>query len=249
MHETTADSFADINPLMPLELRGVSLSAGSARVLDDLSFTLEGDGITAIMGPNGAGKSQLLRVLNGLDEPQSGQVTWGGRAPDLSIRRMQALLFQKPVLLRRSVAANIDFVLPKAGREKLRHEALRQVGLETKTRQPARALSGGEAQRLALARAIALSPRVLMLDEPTASLDPASTYAIEQILSEIARGGTRIILVTHDQGQARRLARDILFMDRGRMVEQAAADVFFGQPRHPAARDYLAGRLPFQGKT
>ena len=243
MHETRADSFAAVNPLMPLDVRGVRLTAGGAALLDGIDLSLEGRGITAIMGPNGAGKTLLLRVLNGLETPDAGRVTWGGRAPDDGVRRQQALLFQKPVLLRRSVAANVDFVLPRQNRTARRDAALARVGLAAKARQPARALSGGEAQRLALARALATDPRVLMLDEPTASLDPGSTAAIERVLTEVAASGTRIILVTHDAGQARRLAQDVVFVSRGRVVEQAPAARFFDAPHSPAARAYLAGRL------
>ncbi|HEY5720378.1 MAG TPA: ATP-binding cassette domain-containing protein, partial [Gammaproteobacteria bacterium] len=160
-------------------------------------------------------------------------------------RQQQALVFQRPVLLRRSVAANLEFVLGLRGpvdRERCR-VLLRHVGLEARARQPARLLSGGEQQRLALARALALEPRVLFLDEPTASLDPASTATIERLVREAQAAGTKVVYVTHDIGQARRLADEVVFLHRGRLLEQTPAAGFFERPVSGEARDYLAGRL------
>jgi tungstate transport system ATP-binding protein len=173
-------------------------------------------------------------------------VRWDGRPVDAAVRRRQALVFQRPVLLRRSAAANLRFVLrlrdKASGRGRVL-ELLRQVGLDDQADQPARLLSGGEQQRLTLARALALEPDVLFLDEPTASLDPASTAAIETIVQGAHARGTKIVFVTHDLGQARRLADDVVFLNRGRLAEHSPADVFFDKPASEAARDYLAGRL------
>lgn len=229
--------------LLPLEVRGLELRLGAATVLDGLSFDLGPAGCTVVMGPNGAGKSLLLKLLHGLMPPSAGRIAWGGLAP-AAVTARQALVFQKPVLLRRSVAANIDFVLKVRGKDRGRRDALlAHVGLAHRAHQPARRLSGGEAQRLALARALATDPEVLLLDEPTASLDPASVLAIEAIVAEARARGVRIIFVTHDVGQARRLADDVLFLHRGRIVEQSAARAFFPAPRSPAARAYLEGRI------
>jgi tungstate transport system ATP-binding protein len=196
-----------------------------------------------IMGPNGSGKSLLLKLLHGLMKPTSGRIDWGSEAPE-QVTARQALVFQKPVLLRRSVAANIDFVLKARGKDAGRRDALLDhVGLAHKADQPARLLSGGEAQRLALARALATDPEVMFLDEPTASLDPASVLAIEEIVSEARARGVRIIFVTHDMGQARRMADDVVFLHRGRVAEHCAAEEFFPEPRSAAARDYLNGRI------
>ena len=200
-------------------------------------------GCTMIMGPNGSGKSLLLKLLHRLIQPTSGRIDWGGDAPEQATSR-QALVFQKPVLLRRSVAANIDFVLKARGKQADRRDALLEhAGLAHKASQPARLLSGGEAQRLALARALATDPEVLFLDEPTASLDPASVLVIEKIVSEARARGVRIIFVTHDMGQARRMADDVVFLHRGRIAEHCAAAEFFPEPRSAAARDYLNGIL------
>jgi tungstate transport system ATP-binding protein len=229
--------------LLPLKVRDVVLRFGAATVLEGLSLDLGASGCTMIMGPNGSGKSLLLKLLHGLMHPTSGQIDWGGQTPEQATAR-QALVFQKPVLLRRSVAANIDFVLKARGKDASRREALLDhVGLAHKAGQPARLLSGGEAQRLALARALATDPEVLFLDEPTASLDPASVLAIEEIVSEARARGVRIIFVTHDMGQARRMADDVVFLHRGKIAEHASAADFFPEPRSAAARDYLNGKI------
>lgn len=230
-------------PLLPLQVRDLVLRFGEATVLDRLELDLGPTGCTMIMGPNGSGKSLLLKLLHGLMRPTSGRIDWGGEAPELVTAR-QALVFQKPVLLRRSVAANIDFVLKARGKDIAERPALLDhVGLSHKANQPARLLSGGEAQRLALARALATDPEVLFLDESTASLDPASVLAIEEIVSEARARGVRIIFVTHDIGQARRMADDVVFLHRGRIAEHSAAEDFFPEPRSPEARDYLNGKI------
>lgn len=229
--------------ILPVTLQGVALRLGGTFVLEDVSLELGQTGCTAIMGSNGAGKSLLLRMMHGLIAPTSGEIRWGGAAPSEVMAR-QALVFQKPVLLRRSVAANIDFVLKVRGQDRAQRDALLDhVGLLHKSAQPARLLSGGEAQRLALARALATEPEVLFLDEPTASLDPASVLAIERIVSDARSRGVRIILVTHDLGQARRMADDVVFLHKGRVAEHSTAQAFFPDPQSDAARDYLNGRL------
>lgn len=230
-------------PLLPLKVRDLGLRFGEATVLDGLDLDLKPTGCTMIMGPNGSGKSLLLKLLHGLMRPTSGRIDWGGEVPE-QVTARQALVFQKPILLRRSVAANVDFILKSRGKDTAaRHSLLEHVGLAHKANQPARLLSGGEAQRLALARALATDPEVLFLDEPTASLDPASVLAIEAIVSEARARGVRIIFVTHDMGQARRMADDVVFLHRGRVAEHEPARDFFPEPRSSAARDYLNGRI------
>lgn len=226
---------------MTLSMRDVGLSLGGRRVLVGVSLELDQPGITVVMGPNGTGKTQLLRLIHGLARPDAGTVTWNGQ-PAAQMTATQALVFQKPVLLRRSVAANLDFVLKR--RDPARRDALlAHVGLLEKAKQPARALSGGEAQRLALARALALDPQVLLLDEPTASLDPGSVLAIERIVLQARDAGVKVVLVTHDTGQARRLADDVVFLHRGRVAEHSPANVFFPDPHSDAARNFINGRI------
>ncbi|CUH39063.1 putative amino-acid import ATP-binding protein YxeO [Jannaschia seosinensis] len=229
--------------ILPLAVRDLVLRLGEATILDGINFDLGPTGCTMIMGPNGAGKSLLLKLLHGLIAPNSGRISWGKVRPTRVTSR-QALVFQKPVLLRRSVAANIEFVLRARGKDVARRDfLLDHVGLAHKAAQPARLLSGGEAQRLALARALATDPEVLFLDEPTASLDPASVLAIEAIVSDARARGVRIIFVTHDPGQARRLADDVVFLERGRVAEHSSAAEFFPEPQSDAARNYLSGKL------
>ncbi|MFD1342057.1 ATP-binding cassette domain-containing protein [Litorisediminicola beolgyonensis] len=229
--------------VLPLSVRGLSLRLGGAQVLDRVDLTLGARGCTVILGPNGAGKSVLLKLLHGLMMPDAGSIRWGDLDP-VAARPRQAMVFQTPVLLRRSVAANLDFVLRARGLDRSRRDALlSEVGLSHKARQPARKLSGGEAQRLALARALATDPEILLLDEPSASLDPASTLAIEEIVQSCRRTGRRVFLVTHDIGQARRIADDIVFLHHGRVLAHQPAQEFFSAPERAEARDYLAGKL------
>ena len=231
--------------LLPLETRALVYEIDGKRLIDGIDLQISAGPITVVMGPNGAGKSILLRLLHGLKTPTSGQVLWAGQMPNERLRQRQAMVFQRPVLLRRSVAANLNFVLRlrKAQGEHRCHELLLKVGLERQAHQNARDLSGGEQQRLALARALALSPEVLWLDEPTASLDPASTAGIEAIVRAAHRDGTKIVFVTHDIGQARRLADEVIFLHHGRVVEQSPAAIFFDRPISRAARDYLTGHI------
>ena len=248
--------------LMPLDLRDVRYAVGGARRLDRVTLRLEANaGCTAIMGPNGAGKSLLLRTLNGLLAPDSGTVLWNGRTPGDAVRRRQSFVFQRPVPLHRSVRANLDFVLrlsprfagaPRLGpgarearraRAARRDELLALVDLADRHAAPARRLSGGEQQRLALACALATDPDVLLLDEPTASLDPASTAAIERVVADARDRGTSVVLVTHDAGQARRLADSVVFVADGRVTEHTPIARFLDDPISTEARDYLAGRL------
>ena len=231
--------------LLPLEISSLSYYAGGEKLLDDIDLTIDSVGISVIMGPNGAGKSLLLRLVHGLLTPGGGEVRWQRKAMDTALRRRQALVFQKPVLLRRSVAANLDFVLkPRGGRyRERRDQLLRQAGLYALRDRPARLLSGGEQQKLALARALATEPAALLLDEPSASIDAASTLEIEDQLHQARKRGIKIILVTHDIGQAHRLADDVAFMHNGRVLEYSAAAVFFDAPSSPQAKAYLEGRI------
>lgn len=247
-HAHDAGAFADALPSRAsppplLEARGLRFIAGATTLIDGLDLTLSAEGITALMGPSGAGKSLTLRLLHGLERPTAGQLRWAdNRAP------RQAMVFQKPVLLRRSVAANLDFALrrqplSRAEARDRRDALLDEVGLRDHADRPARRLSGGEQQRLALARALAADPELLFLDEPTASLDPANTDRIEQRVRAVAARGVKVVFVTHDLGQARRIADDALFLHHGRLVEAGPAPALFDSPASPAARAYFAGEL------
>ena len=199
---------------------------------------------TVLIGPNGSGKSTLIRIAMGLIAPTAGRVTWGGLA-ETNGRRL-AMVFQRPVMLRRTVAANVAYALASGGRVvRPTHirELLQRVGLAALADRPARRLSGGEQQRLALARALAREPEVLFLDEPTANLDPASTRAVEDIVGAVASSGVKIVMATHDLGQARRLAGDVVFLARGRVVEHTPADRFFTGSMTPEATAFLRGDL------
>lgn len=227
-----------------LRVRGLTLTRGGCRLIGGLDLDLGATGCTVVLGPNGAGKTLLLRLLHGLAKPDGGLIDWAGAA----MKARQALVFQSPVLLRRSVAGNLDFVLRSRGLSRAETAARRaallgHVGLSRRAAQPARLLSGGEQQRLALARALATEPRILFLDEPTASLDPGSALQIEDIVGQAIHRGVRVVFVTHDLGQARRLADDVVFLHRGRVEEHAPARRFFAGPRSSAARAYLDGRI------
>jgi tungstate transport system ATP-binding protein len=229
---------------LPICFEGVSFAAGETAVLRDISLTIGKGGPTVILGPNGAGKTTLLKLAMGLVSPSAGRVTWAGGENKNFERR--AFVFQRPVMLRRSAAANVAFALRSAGRPAASAkiaQLLGNVGLAAVADRPARRLSGGEQQRLALAKALARDPEVLFLDEPTASLDPAATRAVEDIIRRSAASGVKVLMATHDLGQARRLANDILFLVNGRLAEQAAASVFFVEPQTAEAKRFLAGDL------
>ncbi|MDO3721643.1 ATP-binding cassette domain-containing protein [Marinobacter sp. chi1] len=231
--------------LLPIRISDLRLNKRDRAVLDGVDLTIEEPGITVIMGPNGAGKSLLLRCLHGLIQPDHGQITLG-QLKVTDSRNQQAMVFQQPVLLRRTVLQNLAFAAPEMARTEPKRlmQALESVLLAHLADQPARMLSGGEQQRLSLARALLGKPALLLLDEATASLDPASVLLIESLLkTQIARG-TKVILVSHDQGQARRLADEIVFISNGQVAEQSPADAFFAAPRTPVAKAYLAGEIP-----
>ena len=233
--------------ILPLRLDDVAYSAGGKTLIENVSFEIAAGPRTVLLGPNGAGKSLILRLCHGLIRPTSGRVLWLGR--DGSHPRLhQAMVFQRPVMLRRSAAANIDYALTvrrlsPAERRRRRDGALAVAGLADLADVAARVLSIGEQQRLALARAWALQPQVLFLDEPTASLDPAATRAVEEIVLRIHASGAKIVMTTHDLGQARRLADEILFLHRGRLVEHATAAKFFNAPATLEARAFIRGEL------
>ncbi|MCB4823017.1 ATP-binding cassette domain-containing protein [Roseicella aerolata] len=228
---------------LPLRAEGLCFGAGGVGILHDLSLAIEAGPPLLIIGPNGAGKSVLLRLLHGLLCPTAGRIAWEGAG-----MRRDAMVFQRPVMLRRSALANVEYPLalaglPRAARRARAAAALAEAGLAALAGRPARRLSGGEQQRLALARAAALRPEVLFLDEPCASLDPAATRAVEVAITGLAARGCKIVMTTHDLAQARRLAGEVGFLHRGRLLEHAPAEAFFAGPRAPEAAAFLRGEL------
>ena len=231
--------------ILPLRLDRVRFSAAGVELIHELTLELGAGPRTMVVGPNGAGKSLLLRLCHGLLRPSAGRVTWAGEA---DAARRQAMVFQRPVLLRRSVAANVRYALalrqvPRTARPARVADALDMAGLRPLAGRAARVLSGGEQQRLALARAWALRPEVLFLDEPTASLDPGATGAVEEVIRHFADAGAKIVMTSHDLGQVRRLADEVVFLHAGRVLEHGPVQTFFEAPRSREARAFIKGEL------
>lgn len=240
---------AQVNGYEPLlEVRDLRFSAGGERLLNGVDLTIRKGSRTLIMGPNGAGKSLLLRLMHGLLEPEHGRIFWQGAPMGRQARLAQAMVFQRPVLLRRSVLANLKFALSVRGlsgkaRADRIETALATAGLSHLARRPARVLSGGEQQRLSLVRAMACEPELLFLDEPTANLDPASTVAIENLVLEANARGITIVLVTHDAGQAKRLGDEVVFLQDGQVAEKGPAGKVLTNPQSEPVRAWRDGRI------
>ncbi len=239
---TEAEPLSDL----PVVFTGVGIDAGGVTILDGLDLAIGTGPTTVVIGPNGAGKTTLLRAAMGLVSVTRGRLTWAGRSASPPVRR--SMLFQQSAMLRRSVVGNLRYALAAAGisyRERRTRtvELLTLVGLEALATRPARALSGGERRRLAFARALARNPELLILDEPTAGLDPAATRMIENLVLATAACGVTIVMSTHDLGQARRLGGRIVLLHRGRVVEDAGAAAFFAGPATPEAARFVAGEL------
>ena len=235
--------------ILPLSLTEVSYASAGQPIIAGVSLTIAAGPSTIILGANGAGKSVLMRLMHGLLQPTAGSVRWS--EPDLaSLRRRQAMVFQRPVMLRRSALANVVYALQLANiaaseREAQALAALDEVGLRHLAQRPARVLSGGEQQRLALARAWALHPEVLFLDEPTANLDPAAAREIETVIKAFDAAGTKIVMATHNLGQARRLGDEVIYLQAGRVLERAPIEQFFARPATSEAAAFMKGELPW----
>jgi tungstate transport system ATP-binding protein len=235
--------------VLPLILEDVSFAAAGRQIIERVSCEFAAGPRTVILGPNGSGKSVLMRLCHGLLTPTSGRIVWRG-SRDEGRPRSQAMVFQRPVMLRRAALANVTYGLalagvPKARRDDRAREVLDAVGLSPVANRAARVLSGGEQQKLALARAWALEPEVLFLDEPTANLDPGATREVERIVDQIHASGTKIVMTTHNLGQARRLADEILFISAGRLADHAPVERFFAQPSTAEAAAFIKGELPW----
>ncbi len=226
--------------ILPLRLEAVSF----LHVIAPVTLEIDAGPSTILLGANGAGKSVLMRLMHGLLQPSSGAIRWNRSGS----KHRQAMVFQRPVMLRRSALDNVRYALQVAGVADARPaamEALKEVGLAHLAHRPARILSGGEQQRLALARAWALHPEVLFLDEPTANLDPSATREIEAIIRAFDAAGTKIIMSTHNLGQARRLGDEVIYLHQGRLIERAAVERFFKQPASQEAAAFIKGELPW----
>jgi tungstate transport system ATP-binding protein len=236
-----------VSVLLPLHLHDLHFRPDGHCVLQGVDLELGGEGISVVLGPNGAGKSVLLRMICGLLQPSAGSISWGdGGLPARGV----AMVFQHPMMLRDTVLANVGLALKPLGvgrRERLASAwaMLDRIGLADRARASARHLSGGEQQRLALGRAWLTRPRLLLLDEPTASLDPSGVEAVERIIREIRTEGTKVIMTTHNLGQATRLADDIVFLSGGKVREHAPVQRFFARPASPEARLFIKGELPW----
>jgi len=244
--------------VLPLHGHGLTVVRDARTVLNVAEVVVGTSPCTAIIGPNGAGKSLLLRTLGGLLVPDTGEVSWASEPALLPSMAMTAanrnrrlavgFVMQRPALLARSAVQNIEYALRARGLTgkslRIRAEAvLEDAGLSSILNTAAQRLSAGEQQRLALARALALEPAILLLDEPTASVDPVSTAPIEQMLRNATQSGCRVVIVSHDLNQVKRLADDVLMMHQGVVVEHAAVTPFFAAPQSDAAQRWLAGEL------
>lgn len=235
-----------VSNLFPVVLSGATLRRGQKALIGPVDLTLQADGVTVVIGPNGAGKTSFLRMLHGIARLGAGSITWS--CDPLEARQKQAFVFQHPVMMRRSVLGNLIYPLrlAKMARPKARALAIKaaqDIGLGDALDRPAPFLSGGERQKLALARALITKPDLLFLDEPCASLDGRATREIEEILTRAATAGTRLIMSTHDMGQARRLATETLFLLNGNIHEHGPASTFFEGPKTAQACAFLKGDI------
>ena len=235
--------------ILPIRGEGLMVERGERRIIERLDIEVGGaPGTLVIMGPNGAGKSVLVRVLAALIQPTAGRVAWAGTPPDRARAPKIGFVFQRPVHLRRSALANVAYALAVAGVAKAErtdraHAALKRARLSHLAQAPARVLSGGEQQLLAMARALVTGPEILILDEPASALDPAATTAIEKLIAEVRADGVPVVLITHDRGQARRLADEVAFLHHGRLIERTPAAEFFAQPASAEAQAFLRGEI------
>ena len=238
----------DRTAVLPIQGKGLTFERGSRRILGGIDIEVGGQGTLVLIGPNGAGKSVLVRVLAGLVEPTAGSVTWAGMPPDRRRAPKIGFVFQRPVHLRRSALANVTYALaiagvPKAERTERALAALARARIAHLAQSAARVLSGGEQQLLSIARALATEPGILILDEPTSALDPAATTAIEGLLVAVRGEGVPVVLITHDLGQARRLADEVAFLHHGRLIERTSREEFLARPRSPEAQAFVRGEI------
>jgi len=235
-----------VTSILPLTLANIEVRRAGRAILGPLDLTVEPGGALVVLGPNGSGKSTLLRVCHGITRPSAGAASWAVTRSNADLA--QAFVFQTPILLRRTALENVIYPLTLRGEKKrtARTRAIQMlddVGLNDMANLRANVLSGGEQQKLALARALVTRPEVLFLDEPTASLDGRSTREIEAILAAAQSSGTKLVMATHDLGQARRIASHITFLLNGKVVESSPASDFFAGPETQSAQAFLKGDI------
>ncbi len=231
---------------MTATLDGASVKRRGKTILGPITHDLAPGGITIVLGPNGAGKTTFLKVLHGVERLSAGQVAWS--VPAAEAQKSQSYVFQSPIMLRRTVAQNLAYPLQLTGTPKAQIQTKVQswaakIGLADALDTSAPRLSGGEKQKLALGRALIRDPKVVFLDEPCANLDGRSTKEFEALLITAKSAGTRIIMTTHDLGQAKRLAEDVIFLLGGQIVEAGPAPAFFADPQTAQARAFLKGDI------
>ncbi len=236
-----------VNSILPLEVNNAAVRRRGKTLVGPITTTVARRGLSIVMGPNGAGKTSLLRLLHGMERvARGGAVRW--QVPEAEARAKQAFVFQSPIMMRRNALDNVAYPLTTHGVSKkearLRaSEWLERVGLSDSAQKQATVLSGGERQKLALARALIREPEILFLDEPCANLDGRATREFEALLKQAFDGGTRIIMSTHDIGQARRLAQDVWFIHHGQLREITDASAFFASPQTEEARAFIQGDI------
>ena len=230
---------------LPIYIKDLSFILDERKILSSLNLFINSDDVSVIMGPNGAGKSIFLKILNGILTPTSGYITWNNKKQFSDTLNTQAFVFQKPILLRRSVISNLDYIDSVLGYKKKisKDRLLEIVQLQKQKNQPARMLSLGEQQRLSLVRSLMVRPNLLLLDEPTANLDPGSTKIIEDLVLNLKKMGIKIIFVTHNILQAKRIADEIIFLNEGKMVEHLGKQEFFSNSKSIEVQNYLNGIL------
>ena len=231
--------------ILPLRLKKINFNINKKNILKNINIDFNNNLISVIMGPNGSGKTVLLKIINGLLKPSSGNIIWKDNNLKFDCRLYQSFVFQKPIIFRTSVKENLKFIFKiKNSDYRLPLKTyLEIVGLENFINSPARKLSVGEQQRLSVIRAIANEPSFILFDEPTANLDPQSTLVIEQIILAAKEFGVKILFVTHDIFQAKRLADEIIFMDKGEITEISKAAYFFNKPSSVQAQKYISGEI------
>lgn len=234
-----------------LELNGIVKDYRNLRALDSVSFEARGGEIVVLIGVNGAGKSTLMRIIAGLEEPTNGSISFNGQSMTAKeLRKNATMVFQRTAMFNRSVYDNVAFGLRVRGEDDKRisedvPQALRLVGLANFEKRKAKKTSGGEQQRVALARAFLLNPKILLLDEPTANLDPNNSMIIERAITNRKKEDEIIIMATHNLAQARRLADEIVHIYNGRIVERSIPDEFFTSPRSEITRKFINGELEY----